>query len=94
MPHVKLFGGLRRHVPEPQLDVPGGTIAEVLDSLCNGNETLHAEIFEGDQLRSHMRVMVTGLDIELIDGLQTSVNQDDVIAIFPPIAGGSSLHFR
>lgn len=88
MPQVKLFGGLRRHVSDPNLNVSGETVADILDSLCRGNESLRAEIFDGDQLRSHVRVMVTGRDIELDEGLKTKVKQGDVVAIFPPIAGG------
>lgn len=89
MPHVKLFGGLRRHVKEREFDIPGQSINEVLRALCTGNAALCAAIFDGDKLRPHVRVMVSGRDIELDEGLNTPVGEADEIAVFPPIAGGS-----
>jgi molybdopterin synthase sulfur carrier subunit len=89
MPHVKLFGGLRRHVKEYELDIPGQSIDEVLQTLCTENTALCDAIFDGDNLRAHVRVMVSGRDVELDEGLHTTVGEADEIAIFPPIAGGS-----
>ena len=89
MPHVKLFGGLRRHVTEYEFDIPGQSIDEVLQALCTKNAALCAAIFDGDKLRPHVRVMVSGRDIELDEELNTPVEEADDIAIFPPIAGGS-----
>ena len=88
MPNVKLFGGLRRHVKQHELDIPGTTINEVLQILCNQYSALGEAIFDENDLRPHIRVLVAGRDMELDDGLNTIVNHNDDIAIFPPIAGG------
>jgi molybdopterin synthase sulfur carrier subunit len=59
-----------------------------LQALCQENPTLHDAIFDGDSLRTHVRVMVAGRDVDLKEGLNTPVRETDEIAIFPPIAGG------
>jgi molybdopterin synthase sulfur carrier subunit len=89
MPHVKLFGSLRRYVNEHEFDIPGQSIDDVLKTLCTENAALCAAIFDGDKLRPHVRVMISGRDVELDEGLNTPVGEADDIAIFPPIAGGS-----
>lgn len=85
---IKLFGGLRQKAGSAEVEGEGVTIREVLDNLCLQNETLRAAIWDGDALHSHVHVMVNGIDIELAQGLDTSVSAADQIAIFPPIAGG------
>ena len=88
MPHLKLFGGLRRHVTQHEFDVPGHSVDDVLQILCQENPTLRDAIFDGDHLRAHVRVMIAGRDVDLKEGLNTLVSETDEIAIFPPIAGG------
>jgi len=88
MPTVKLFGGLRNHVDNHELSVPGETVQNILDQLCHGRDDLKDALFDGPDLAAYVRVMVNGRDIELAQGLATRVNQEDQIAIFPPIAGG------
>lgn len=87
---VKLFGGLRKKAGGSEVFETGSTIREVLDRICAQNEELGAAIFadDGDGLRPHIRIMVNGIDSELENGLETPVEDEDQIAIFPPIAGG------
>lgn len=87
---VKLFGGLRKTAGTAELNESGATIREVLEKACAQNEELGCAIFTNNngELRPHIRVMVNGVDSELAQGLETAVDEDDQIAIFPPIAGG------
>jgi molybdopterin synthase sulfur carrier subunit len=85
---VKLFGGLRDHAAAAQIEVSGATVREILLALCAGNDPLRSAIFDGEELQPHVRVMITGRDIELNQGLDTPVSDIDQLAIFPPIAGG------
>ena len=88
MPTVKLFGNLRRTTNASEISTSGDTVRAVLQSLCANNAALSAAIFDGAQLRAHLRVLVNGRDIELAQGLDTRVESQDQVAIFPPIAGG------
>jgi MoaD family protein len=87
---IKLFGGLRQMAGSAELNESGATIREVLQKISTNNETLGAALFaEGrTELRPHVRIMVNGVDSELIEGLDTAVGEADQIAIFPPLAGG------
>ena len=87
---IKLFGGLRSKAGASELYESGETIREVVEKISAENEELGAAIFASNngELRPHIRIMVNGLDSELAEGLETAVNDNDQIAIFPPIAGG------
>ncbi len=91
MPVVLLFGGLRRGMETSRLILPGETVRRILDDLCEAHPHLRAALFEKDDLRPYVRVMVNGDDTELARGLDTPVAPDDQIAIFPPIAGGANI---
>jgi molybdopterin synthase sulfur carrier subunit len=88
MMQVKLFGNLRQHTGQLEVAASGTTIGAVLHELCATYPTLENAIFDGDQVQTHVRVMINGRDIELADGLNTKVSETDQIAVFPPIAGG------
>lgn len=87
---VRLFGGLRNLVGANELSASGHTIREVLLAICAAHEALGDAILASDRgaLQPHVRVMVNGIDSELVKGLETPVSEDDQLAIFPPLAGG------
>ena len=43
---------------------------------------------EDGRLSEHSIVLVNGRDARDLDGLKTALKPDDIIAIFPPVAGG------
>ncbi len=89
MAQIKLFGSLQRRAGTTAVITSGETVAEVLQVLITQYPELETAVFDPHyQLNPHVRVMVNGHDIELADGLQTAVTNQDAIAIFPPIAGG------
>lgn len=89
MAQVKLFGGLQRKAGTTAVTVNGSTIQALLQHLFIPHPELETAVFnDQNQLQPHVRIMVNGHDIELGDGLETAVTDQDTIAIFPPIAGG------
>jgi len=89
MIQVKLFGGLQRKVGTTAVIIPGSNIQELLQNLFVSHPELKTAILDNqNQLQPHVRIMVNGHDIEFKAGLKTAVTEQDVIAIFPPIAGG------
>jgi molybdopterin synthase sulfur carrier subunit len=89
MTQIKLFGGLQRKAGTKAVIVTGRTIQEILQNLFNTHPELETAVLDAqNHLQPHVRVMVNGHDIEFKEGLETAVTDQDVVAIFPPIAGG------
>lgn len=85
---VKLFGNLRLAADSAVLELPGETVQALLHALITTKPQLQTDLFAEGKLQPHVRVMVNGRAIELVNGLETAVSPQDQIAIFPPIAGG------
>ncbi len=78
-----LFGGREREVDS------GGrrTVREVLEFLCE-TPVQRAEVFEGAGLKPQVVVMVNGVHIRSLQGLDTPLSDGDTLAIFPFLGGG------
>ena len=85
MPVVKLYANLRKLAGTKELSITGATIRAALNALIAQNPALADVILENEGLRPHVVVTVNGHNV--ID-LNASVGEQDVVAIFPPIAGG------
>jgi MoaD family protein len=85
MPLVKLYANLRKIAGTKELAIEGTTLQFVLDELIKEKPTLDGLILEKEGLRPHVVVTVNGQNaLEL----NSAISEQDVIAIFPPIAGG------
>jgi sulfur-carrier protein len=73
---------------QDELQVSGGTVAEVLVCLRTGHAPLVERITEAGAIRPYLNVFVNGEDIRFADGLNTPVRAGDEISIVPSIAGG------
>lgn len=85
MPVVKLFANLRKLAGTKELSVAGATIGDVMDGLVTQNPALDGILLENGDLRPHVLVTLNG---HTTNDLNADVTERDVIAIFPPIAGG------
>jgi len=85
MPLVKLFANLRKLAGTKELSVTGTTVGVVVNELVRQNPSVGEVILQNGELGPHIVVTLNGHNI--ID-LETPVTEQDVIAIFPPIAGG------
>jgi len=45
-------------------------------------------VFQGDQLSDTMIIFINGRDIVHLKGLDSPLKSDDVVAVFPVVAGG------
>ena len=86
MPTVKLYANLRKLAGTKELSATGGTVGAVLNELVRQNSLVAGVILENGELRQHIIVTRNGQNIT---DLETPVTEQDIIAIFPPIAGGN-----
>lgn len=91
MPTIRLFANLRNISGAKELSAAGATLRDVLSELRKQSPRLVDAILEEDALRPHVVVTVNGH--HAVD-LNAPVTERDVIAIFPPIAGGNTLTLR
>jgi MoaD family protein len=85
MPTVKLYANLRKLAGTKELSIPGATVSSVLRGLVKQAPPLGSVLLEGESLRPHVVITLNG---HTIMDVNTQVTEDDVIAVFPPIAGG------
>ena len=96
MPVVKLYANLRKLAGTKELSVmpPSGrlrsasretTLGAVLDELVEQKPALDGYVVENGQIRPHVVITVNGHNAT---ELGAPVTEQDLIAIFPPIAGG------
>ena len=85
MPVVKLYANLRKLAGTKELSITGATVGKVVRQLAQQNPSVGDVIVENGELRRHILVTVNGYNIT---DLETPVEEQDVVAIFPPIAGG------
>ncbi|WP_445474862.1 ubiquitin-like small modifier protein 1 [Methanococcoides methylutens] len=92
MAKIKLFANLRESAGESELEMQGETIQEILDGLLTRFPQLQEMIFndvDGNrELRSYINILINGNNVLHLEGMDTIVNDDDEIAIFPPVSGG------
>ena len=71
------------------VEVPGGTISEVLGNLTTEHAQLRPHLYDDDgKLRNFVRVYVNDEDIRA-RGDDAQINEGDEISIVPSIAGGN-----
>ncbi len=92
---IKSFLTLRHEMKnqaEFEMDVDGITIGDLLDLLCRRfGEGLKQQIFDPktNEINQLLRVLVNGRHYTTLpDKLETQLQDNDEIALFPPVVGG------
>jgi MoaD family protein len=85
MPLIKLYANLRNLAGTKEVSVPGVTVGAALDILAERYPPLREAVLDKGGLRPHIVVTLNGHNV--LD-LNLPVTEQDVVAVFPPIAGG------
>ena len=88
---AEFFADLRDKVGAASRDVilNGETVLDLierLDGIFSGK--FRDLMVQGDGLKDLIKILVNGIDIRGLNGLQTRLKEGDVVAFFPPVAGG------
>ena len=74
---------------ESQVQVDGGTLAEVLDSLDQSYPGIKGRILDDQgSIRRFVNVYVGNDDVRFLDALDTSTPEGAQISVIPAVAGG------
>jgi len=88
--NVNFYGPLEKWAGKKSFITKGNTVYEVLASLETqiGKSVLEHLLNSQGELKSHFHVLLNGLDIDALNGLETDVKDEDVITCVPPVGGG------
>jgi molybdopterin synthase sulfur carrier subunit len=89
---VKFFATIREHTRAMEIDVAEqgcGSVGGLLQHLCSlyGRE-LCSLLLEDGKLGSKIIVLVNGRNVVHLQGMDTPLEKDDEVSIFPVVAGG------
>ena len=89
---VKIFATLRQLVGEKEVEVrvdTGDTVRNVLKKLVAEYPALRERVLDDNgNLQGSVLLLLNGRNIEFLAGLNSTIQESDELAIFPPIAGG------
>ena len=91
---IRLFAALREAVGERAVKIPfsdGLTVKLALETLVKQNSNLLELLYQdkdNKKLNDFYHILVNGMAIERQDGLDTKLNENDIISILPPVGGG------
>lgn len=89
---LKAFGTLRQFVPAKQVEMEvreGDTVRDALARLASDYGALGERILDEEgNLQKGINVLVNGRSISFLDGLGTTIEEGDELAIFPAAEGG------
>ncbi|MFA9414964.1 ubiquitin-like small modifier protein 1 [Natrinema sp. HArc-T2] len=64
------------------------TVGEVLADLEAEYDGLEGQLLEEGQIRPQLSVLKNGRNVVHMAGAETALEADDVVSVFPPVAGG------
>ena len=87
---IKFFAFIRDYTGSKETTSEScADLKELLDKLCDRyGKSFSEKIFKGDRLSEDIIILVNGRHIDHLQGLDTGLGENDVISIFPKVAGG------
>jgi molybdopterin synthase sulfur carrier subunit len=89
----KFFAMLQEAGREVEVEFKGSTLRDAFEALFSVYPALRERIMENDRIKDFYKVFVNGRDIHHLKNLETEINDGDIIAVFPPVAGGRYCRF-
>jgi molybdopterin converting factor small subunit len=90
MATIKIPPVLRASVGgEKEIRAGGQDVGAVLHELAQAHPATRSQLFSEDgQLNRYVNVYLNDEDVRVLQGLETSVGEDDTLVILPAMAGG------
>lgn len=89
----KLFANLAEtagdRTVEIETDDPEPTVRDALEALLDRHPDLEPLVLdESGDLQDHINLLKNGSNVSFERGLDTAIDEDDELALFPPVTGG------
>ena len=90
MPTLKIPTPLRPYAEgQSEISVQGQTVLEALHDLTQQFPSLEKHLFSTEgKLRPYVNLFLGDEDVRYLQGVETSLQEDDKLRIIPSIAGG------
>lgn len=89
MPQITIPAALTGGSSSENIMVSAKTVQEAFDThAAEYGPELRDSVIENDEIREYINVYVNGEEISNLEGLSTSVNDDDQIRVIPAASGG------
>ena len=89
---LRTFADFREILGFREKEIPlseGETVGGLLKGLCKVHPGLQRKLFdEAAELKPYVIVLKNGRNVASLQHLDTVITDGDVIALFPPVAGG------
>lgn len=88
---LRFFATFRDAVGQKELatTVPDdATVGDVLSMLEAEYEGLEGQLLEDGAIRPQLSVLKNGRDVIHMEGVETPLEPEDRVSVFPPVAGG------
>ena len=89
---VKLFATLRLNLKVGQVDIQSNVPISVLTLLQQVSEKVGSniipELIDNGKIMIGTIILVDGFNVLHLDGLNTMIDKDSVVSVFPPNGGG------
>ncbi len=90
---VRLYANLRQIAGTREVEIPvegQQAVGDVLQALVERYPRLSEAIWNADgSLAGHVAVVLNGRDVRHLARVDTPLSDDDSLALFPPVVGGS-----
>jgi sulfur-carrier protein len=88
----RTFADFREIIGARELELTleeGETVGGLLKNLCFVHARLQGKLFDAaGNIKPYVLILKNGKNIESLQHLDTIIAADDVISVFPPVAGG------
>ena len=84
-----LLGGGKLDMPLDETFGAPATVGQVLQRLVEAHPALVPKLWASDgHLTGYVTVLLNGRSVEYLQGMATTVTDDDTLSLFPPVGGG------
>jgi sulfur-carrier protein len=88
MPGIKLYANLRTLTGQSELTLAASDLEQLLQTMIGQYPQLKPFLYEQDELKTRLIITLNGQILDPSTRLQTTLTEQDQIAIFPPVSGG------